>query len=619
MHWSTGQVWQRDLWRAASRFCRVQRRRQDSDYFSSRENSNPEGSGYHGGGGTSGGGGSSDSYDAGPDRGGASGSSTPPSAPGASPSSPVPAPAPSGPGAPGGPGTFKLELPDIPLRGISRFQPILPFIPFPISRPIQDRRVISPTATLDYILYWMFSAGVNLFANVGPGAIRNIELYVTPTSLEAGATAELHIPAYFGLQLPIVLGGAGEGLVCDLGPPPVSFYIAASLGGIGTGTAALLADFTSRISFGVGINPSLILVSPLLAVTPQFFSRRTTLDIGGVLDFMVNLFGSAHVAGREFCLISPTVKRWSAGKAVKLTSDLDIDLTGRSGSIASGGDHVTPMPIADLMSAVAYSTPPPLCPQATPFLLTHLGSGPSLAPHLPVSPPGTPPIAPPFAPPSVPGLPGAPAAKPTFTCPVPPPKGGKKCATGLSASDAIPFIWMKPFDAYEQEIDLFDEEAGKFKAYKPRTPKKVHIFRDNKPDCEMTIGVPNWPHSATPFEFPQVRGRPGGDANKEEFVDCLKEGGYEGFSSKQADHVFDLWFGGQDEFDNLWPIDATVNSKSGRGNIAQAVQLSATTDPPGSACATCALGASGMKGKWIKIYRTDTVWPEPLKGDPRCE
>jgi hypothetical protein len=413
----------------------------------------------------------------------------------------------------------------------------------------------------------MLSVGANVFTNVGPGAIRNIELYVTPTSLEAGASAELHIPAYFGLQLPIVLGGAGEGLVCDVGQPPTSFYVAAWVGGIGTGRASLLADFTTRITFGVTVNPLLILVSPLQAVTPQFFSSRTTLDIGGVIEYMVNLFGSGSVAGREFCLITRTLKKGSAGKAVKLTSDLDIDLTGRSGSIASGDIHATPMPIADLMSAVAYDTPPPLCPQAIPFLLTLTGSGAGIVPSLPISPPGTPPIAPPFGPPSVspPGLPSAPAAKPTFTCPVPPKKRAQQAPTG-SYDDPIEMRWGKPEASYPPAIQLLGGRYGR------KTPKKLLISK-------REIGVPGtWPTVGTRLKKNKT---PRGDVDKE-FKKNLVEEGYDGFEppvSHSPDHVLDLFFGGADHFKNLWPLDKDVNASAGLYQQIQKVKFNYPSDP----------------------------------------
>src|SRR5262249_39583909 len=148
------------------------------------------------------------------------------------------------------------------------------------------------------------------------------------------------------------------------------------------------------------------------------------------------LYASGYVGGRQFCLLGPALAKWGAGKAVRLTGDLDIDLTGKGGSIISGGIQAEPLPIDDMIREVAYATPLPQCPEAIPILLALIAAyRASRASPNPTTPrPGTPPTVP-FAdrhgagahsfapgPTLIPGLPGVPKKGPTFTCPVP---GGK--------------------------------------------------------------------------------------------------------------------------------------------------------------------------------------------------
>ena len=80
-----------------------------------------------------------------------------------------------------------------------------------------------------------------------------------------------------------------------------------------------------------------------------------------------------------------------------------------------------------------------------------------------------------------------------------------------------------------------------------------------------------------------------------------------------ADHVEDIEMGGSDDFDNLWPLEAGVNSRAGNWQLGQPVTFSRDDEPVGNVHGPIAIqGQDYLRGRWLRIRD----FQDPPGGNP---
>jgi hypothetical protein len=152
-----------------------------------------------------------------------------------------------------------------------------------------------------------------------------------------------------------------------------------------------------------------------------------------------------------------------------------------------------------------------------------------------------------------------------------------KFPTGLTRGSPIEMIWAKPPSKYKNPINLVDGQVEK--NYFRTVPQTLN---------GRVIGVPGFsPREGLVFQRLAFRSERGAET---EFVEHLRRAdfrheGTDGWDAFAPDHVFDLGYGGDDAFSNLWPLDkATNTAASGRHGQGQIVKFSkpedAEDDPP---------------------------------------
>jgi hypothetical protein len=167
--------------------------------------------------------------------------------------------------------------------------------------------------------------------------------------------------------------------------------------------------------------------------------------------------------------------------------------------------------------------------------------------------------------------PTASSAAPTLL--TPPPTGGPGALpppTGRTPSDPIPMRWMKPPGVYDTNIQT---AVGRYFLTEPDWmpipfgPGFNDLERDglddpNRPGGKaIRIGVspagkffPNigavWPRTDAGVVRTEIKQR--------QFRNLLSAHGYN-WGGKEADHVRDLQWKGEDVYENLWPLEAEAN------------------------------------------------------------
>lgn len=141
--------------------------------------------------------------------------------------------------------------------------------------------------------------------------------------------------------------------------------------------------------------------------------------------------------------------------------------------------------------------------------------------------------------------------------------------SGRTAGDPIPMVWFKPPGLYPPSIQIGDERYF-FSEPEPLVVPPLSGLPDVRRTAftggEVVIGI-NPAGEFYPREgrvWPRVRAgvlRTG--TRQANFRRLLREYGYD-WGSKEADHVRDLQWGGQDDYHNLWPLERSWNNAANR-------------------------------------------------------
>ncbi|WP_269849703.1 HNH endonuclease family protein [Methanosarcina horonobensis] len=121
--------------------------------------------------------------------------------------------------------------------------------------------------------------------------------------------------------------------------------------------------------------------------------------------------------------------------------------------------------------------------------------------------------------------------------------------TGLDEPHPIGMIWYKPFNKYKPVIKFERDEH-----YYRTAPKKLPEDIDPK---GRSLGVTIWYKEKSKFRKERKT-----DSRKEQnqLREMLKEYSIDYDENQyQVDHVLDLQLGGDDAFENLWPLETRVN------------------------------------------------------------
>ncbi len=142
--------------------------------------------------------------------------------------------------------------------------------------------------------------------------------------------------------------------------------------------------------------------------------------------------------------------------------------------------------------------------------------------------------------------------------PPPPPHPRRRCSlqTGLWFTDPIPMTWYMPV---YQPFMLGD------KNYRIRQNPWRRLLPDPEDDDRVGVNPENLPVVGKPL---RRRYREGNEAlrriESNRFKEVLDFYGFEWSNPDyQPDHVHDLFWEGEDEFSNLWPLDAQQNVRRG--------------------------------------------------------
>lgn len=138
--------------------------------------------------------------------------------------------------------------------------------------------------------------------------------------------------------------------------------------------------------------------------------------------------------------------------------------------------------------------------------------------------------------------------------------------TGRNTADAIPITWYKAPDDYKDIVIPPNNAAGvAAKSYKfPNGPKTTDGFT-----FDLVVAADNRPalNNANVFVLQKqaIGSRPTSTPNKDEANQRLKAAGYglrDNGRKLDGDHVRDLGFGGDDTYDNYWPLETRVNQRA---------------------------------------------------------
>jgi Domain of unknown function (DUF4157) len=158
-------------------------------------------------------------------------------------------------------------------------------------------------------------------------------------------------------------------------------------------------------------------------------------------------------------------------------------------------------------------------------------------------------------------------------------KGDPKAATGAKRDDPIEIHWIKPAVAAYKPILLAPATAvaaalkrlGKRRLARSDVAAIVGHFivrpTQSRSLDGRTIGATN-PMSQTTNGFVfEARAKTTGNGEKNAFNALIERWGYNREDSldgtTDGDHVLEKQLGGPDEFDNVWPLNSTINRRSG--------------------------------------------------------
>ena len=164
--------------------------------------------------------------------------------------------------------------------------------------------------------------------------------------------------------------------------------------------------------------------------------------------------------------------------------------------------------------------------------------------------------------------------------------------TGNSRSDPIEMTWFKPIGVYPGRVRL---DTGFYPIHPPK-----ELFGEG-----LDIGVEAW-------YFPGegkvlMKSLPGGTVGSTRFKRLLERHGYDwARAGTEPDHVQDRAWGGSDDFENLWPLDAVYNRDAGRRqNQNQPVEFCRT-----AGCTTpdhARIDDRYFIGKWFVIKQVERL------------
>jgi hypothetical protein len=157
---------------------------------------------------------------------------------------------------------------------------------------------------------------------------------------------------------------------------------------------------------------------------------------------------------------------------------------------------------------------------------------------------------------------------------------------GLSCENALPLHWFKPREQfYPRKLtfgapgvspnELTQEQGPHLVTHPTITPPQYGRKRGEPPEPIVgptPIGVSdeNWVETGQWAKcFQYIPGKDSSRAESDNFRELLKalDTRFDNLSISegrvQMDHVNELQFGGKDQFDNLWPFDASANTSAG--------------------------------------------------------
>ena len=177
--------------------------------------------------------------------------------------------------------------------------------------------------------------------------------------------------------------------------------------------------------------------------------------------------------------------------------------------------------------------------------------------------------------------------------------GGHVAPTG-TRQFPIPITWYKPPRWYLDPVLLMING-------------RQEEFRRNRksmlPHGEA-IGVSYWPAVGDLIFLTTPTKRSG--TMQAAFNNALTRYGFK-LAGWNADHVEDIEMGGSDDFDNLWPLEAGVNSRAGNWQLGQPVTFSRDDEPVGNVHGPIAIqGQDYLRGRWLRIRD----FQDPPGGNP---
>jgi hypothetical protein len=396
-------------------------------------------------------------------------------------------------------------------------------------------------------------------AGIGPGVLRNVVVRIDPTAGSYAATGEVYVGAAVSETnenaVEIEVGAAGL-----LGEIPIE--------GTVEGGARLInrdvAKGGAQDNITVGYSGGILNVD---------YNR--SLRLGYARDIDTELYLEAQIEGKTVCnLIWPlTTHRLSDG-AVQLDLPISISYGSGKGTATLGPPTVSSIPVDNIETIFKNDRPPNKCMKIDEVAayLCKIGKLPASVCSVLSSPSGVLPVVPSIGPPGV-GPPGGGGVSPT---------SGHLAPIGTKG-DPIEMIWLKPLRFYDNPIRL---DGG---TYSRDKKKKLLSGR--------IIGASVWPEkndlvqkNKTPRGLEAVR-----------FTKALDDEGYENWDDNSPDHVVDLFFAGDDHFENLWPLDRSVNARAGTWHAGQGVTFNKPSDPPTQPPRREAIGSTTLDNCWFVI------------------